>query len=184
MKRYIVTGAPGSGKTAIIHQLETEGFSVVEEAATDVIALWQAKGIVEPWTRPEFIDAILSLQQTRERRALFPSDLVQFHDRSVVCTAALADYLGFPRSENLLEELRRIRAEKVFEPRALFLKSLGFITPTEARRITYEEAVRFEQIHERVYRDLGFEITLIGPGSVSDRVNQIKRALSLETTAW
>jgi predicted ATPase len=38
MRRFIITGAPGSGKTAIIRQLELDGFSVVEEAATDVIA--------------------------------------------------------------------------------------------------------------------------------------------------
>ena len=39
MRRFILTGTPGSGKTAIIRQLELDGFSVVEEAATDVIAL-------------------------------------------------------------------------------------------------------------------------------------------------
>jgi len=180
MKRYVVTGAPGAGKTAIIRQLEADGFSVVEEAATDVIALWQAKGVAEPWTRPEFIDLIVSLQQTRERRAFFATDLIQFHDRSLVCTAALADYLGFPRPQSLLEELRRVKAESVFEKRVLFLKNLGFIRPTEARKITYDETVRFEQIHERTYQDLGFEIILIDPGSVLDRVRQIKRALSLK----
>lgn len=179
MKRYVVTGAPGAGKTAIIRQLEIDGFSVVEEAATDVIALWHAKGIAEPWTRPEFIDAVVSLQQTRERRAVCATDLVQFHDRSVVCTAALADYLGFPRPQTLLQELQRIRSDSVFQNRVMFLKNLGFITPTEARRITYEESVRFEQIHESAYRDLGFEIILIDPGSVSDRVEHIKRTLSL-----
>jgi predicted ATPase len=178
MKRYIVTGAPGAGKTAIIRQLEIDGTSVVEEAATDVIALWQAKGIAEPWARPEFIDAVVSLQQTRERRAVCATDLIQFHDRSVVCTAALADYLGFPRPQNLLQELRRVRAENVFQRRVLFLKNMEFITPTDARRISYEENVRFEQIHEQTYRDLGFEITLIDPGSVSDRVKQIKIAVS------
>jgi predicted ATPase len=182
MKKYIVTGAPGAGKTAIIRQLEIDGYSVVEEAATDVIALWQAKGIAEPWTLPEFIDAVVSLQQERERRAVCATDVVQFHDRSVACTAALSDYLGFPMSQNLLQELRRVRAENVFQSRVLFLKNLGFITPTDARRITYEETVRFEQIHERTYRDLGFEIILIDPGSVSDRMKQIKRMLSLDRT--
>ncbi|HEU0185820.1 MAG TPA: AAA family ATPase [Blastocatellia bacterium] len=182
MKKYIVTGAPGAGKTAIIRQLEIDGYGVVDEAATDVIVLWQAKGIAEPWTRPEFIDAVVSLQQIRERRAVCPTDDVQFHDRSVVCTAALADYLGFPTPQNLLQELRRVRAEDVFQSKVLFLKNLGFITPTEARRITYEETVRFEQIHERTYRDLGFEIILIDPGPVSERVKQIKRMLSLDRT--
>ena len=52
MRRFIITGAPGAGKTAIIRQLELDGFSVVEEAATDVIAAAQARGIAEPWTDP------------------------------------------------------------------------------------------------------------------------------------
>jgi hypothetical protein len=39
MPGYILTGAPGSGKTAILRQLELNGHTVVEEAATDVIAL-------------------------------------------------------------------------------------------------------------------------------------------------
>ena len=180
MKRYIVTGAPGAGKTAIIRQLEIDGFSVVEEAATDIIALWHAKGISEPWTRPEFIDAIVGLQQARERRAAAVADPIQFHDRSVICTAALADWLGYPRPAGLLQELRRIETEGVFQTSVLFLKNLGFITPTEARRITYEDTVRFEEVHERTYRDLGFAIIPIEPGSVSDRVEHIKRALSLE----
>ncbi len=70
--------------------------------------------------------------------------------------------------------------DNVFQSRVLFLKNLGFITPTEARRISYDETVRFEQVHERTYRDLGFEIILIESGSVWDRVNEIKRLLSLE----
>jgi predicted ATPase len=182
MKRYVLTGAPGAGKTAIIRQLELDGFSVVEEAATDIIALWQAKGITEAWRHPEFIDAIVSLQQTRERKGAGLPDLVQFHDRSVVCTAALADYLGVPRPQSLVRELRRIRTQNVFHGSAFFLRNLGFVTPTEARRITYEETVRFEQIHERTYGELGFEIISIGPASVSDRVREIKRALSLDQT--
>ena len=63
MRRFVITGAPGSGKTAIIRQLELEGFSVVEEAATDVIAAAHANGKTQPWTDPAFIDAVAKLQQ-------------------------------------------------------------------------------------------------------------------------
>ena len=90
MKRFILTGAPGSGKTAIIRQLELDGFSVVEEAATDVIAVAQAHGTAEPWTHPSFIDAVASLQRDRQIRASHQPDNIQFHDRCAVCTAALA----------------------------------------------------------------------------------------------
>jgi predicted ATPase len=175
MRRFILTGAPGSGKTAILRQLEADGFGVVEEAATDVIALWQARGVAEPWTIPAFIDAVIELQTQREARAASLSDLIQFHDRSPVCTAALARYLGYPISPSLERVLERITREAIFQKQVLFIKNLGFITPTEARRIGFEEMLRFERIHEEVYRQCGYELISIDRASLSERVAAIKK---------
>jgi predicted ATPase len=177
MKRFVLTGAPGSGKTSIIRQLELDGFSVVEEAATDVIALRQAQGIAEPWTHAAFIDSVVDLQKARQLRAPCERAHIQFHDRSAVCTAALALYLGYPMSDTLARELERIKSSPIFRKRVFFIRNLGFITHTEARRITFEETLRFERIHEETYRDFGFEIVSIEPGSVLDRVAAIKAAL-------
>ncbi|HZC22748.1 MAG TPA: AAA family ATPase [Candidatus Binatia bacterium] len=177
MKRFIVTGAPGCGKTAIIRQLEHDGFTVVEEAATDVIALEQAQGIAEPWTCPAFIDAVANLQKQRQVRATRKAGEVQFHDRSAFCTVALARYLGHPRSAAFELELERVQAEAIFQKRVFFVSNLGFITPTEARRISFEEALRFERIHEETYRDFGFEIFPVEPGTVAERVASIKSGI-------
>ena len=177
MRRFILTGAPGAGKTVLLRQLERDGFSVVEEAATDVIALEQARGVAEPWTKPSFIDLVVDLQTRRQLRAADVPDDVQFHDRSAVCTAALARFLGYPASEALSHELRRIEREGIFQKRVFFIRMMGFIKPTEARRISLEEAQRFEQVHEMTYRDHGFEIVPIEPGSVLDRAETIRRAL-------
>jgi predicted ATPase len=179
MRRFIITGAPGAGKTAIIRQLELDGFSVVEEAATDVIAAAHCQGTVEPWRQPSFIDAIARLQRDRQIRASCQPDEVQFHDRCVVCTAALAGYLGYPCSPFLASELERIQKEAVYQNRVFFIRNLGFITPTEARRISFEETVRFEKIHEETYRGLGFELVSIEPGSLAERVGIIKAAIAV-----
>src|SRR6516164_8547641 len=53
MKRYILTGTPGSGKTSLLHELKSQGYSVVEEAATDVIALEHRCGNLEPWMQAD-----------------------------------------------------------------------------------------------------------------------------------
>src|SRR5262245_1688869 len=139
MRRFIITGAPGAGKTAIVRQLELDGFSVVEEAATDVIAAAHAHGTDEPWTDPSFIDAIARLQRDRERRASRQPDDLQFHDRSVVCTAALAAYLAYPVSPLLAGELERVSREAIYQSRVFFVRHLGFVTPTGARRISFED---------------------------------------------
>jgi predicted ATPase len=177
LRRYIITGAPGAGKTAIIRQLELDGFSVVEEAATDVIAAAQAQGQNEPWTHPSFLDVVASLQRDRQIRASYQPHEVQFHDRCAVCTAALAVYLGHPVSPFLAGEVERIKKEAIYENRVFFIRNLGFVTRTEARRISFEEAMRFEKIHEETYRDFGFELVSVVPGSVAERVSMIKAAI-------
>lgn len=177
MRRFIITGAPGSGKTAILRQLELDGFGVVEEAATDVIAAAQAQGHAQPWTEPSFIDTVTCLQKQRQIRASHHPDEVQFHDRSVVCTAALAVYLGYSLPRLLSSELERIKEEGIYQERVFFIRNLGFVTPSEARRISFEETVRFEKIHEKTYQDVGFELISVEPGSVAERVDKIKAAI-------
>jgi predicted ATPase len=174
MRRFILTGAPGAGKTAILRQLELDGFDVVEEAATDVIALHQAAGVAEPWADAAFTGAIAELQHRRRTRTPPPGVEVQFHDRSAICTLALARHLGHSVGGSLVRELRRIAAEAVFERRVFFIRGLGFVTPTAARRIGPEDALEFEAVHEAVYRELGYELVFVEPAPLADRVRQIK----------
>jgi predicted ATPase len=177
MKRFILTGAPGAGKTAIIRQLELDGFAVVEEAATDLIALAQARGIAEPWTHLSFISEVSDLQTQRLAHSSQQPDEIQFHDRSIFCTAALAVYLGYSVPDTLSHEMDRVRTQAIYQTRVFFIKNLGFVTPTEARRISLEESLRFERIHEEIYRNSGFEMVAIERGSLSERVAAIKAAI-------
>jgi len=177
VRRFIITGAPGAGKTAIIRNLELDGFSVVEEAATDVIAAAHDRGTMEPWRDPSFIDAIARLQRDRQIRASHQPDDVQFHDRCAVCTAALAVYLGYTLSPFVASELDRIAVHAVYEHRVFFVRNLGFVTPTGARRISFEDTLRFENVHEETYRRFGFELVYLEPASVAQRAAAIKAAV-------
>ena len=150
---------------------------MVEEAATDVIATAQARGTAEPWTHPSFIDMVADLQKARQIRASYQPDDVQFHDRCVVCTAALAVYLGYPFSIFPTSELERIKNERIYETRVFFIRNLGSITHTDARRISFEETRRFERIREETYRKLGFELVSVEPGALLERVGMIKEAI-------
>ncbi|WP_416874976.1 ATP-binding protein [Kitasatospora sp. SC0581] len=175
MKRYLLTGTPGAGKTAVLRWLECAGYPVVEEAATDVIALRQAQGVPEPWTDPSFVDAVVALQRQRQEGAVGGPGEVRFFDRSPVCTYALAVYLGHPVTPFLARELNRIRAEEVYEREVFFVESPGFVTPTEARRISYEESLRFERIHREAYAGFGYVCVPIAPGPLADRAAAVVR---------
>ena len=123
MKRYILTGAPGSGKTSIIKALKNEGYDVIEEAATDVIANEQKLGNNEPWKYPNFIDTIIDLQKEREILTSKLSAEMQFYDRSPICTYALAIYLRFDPTRALLEEIDRIQKNHIYQKNVFFSKT-------------------------------------------------------------
>jgi predicted ATPase len=172
MPNYVLTGAPGAGKTAIVRQLERCGFRVVEEAATDVIALEQALGQAEPWACAGFTDKIVNLQRRRERLARTGPGVV-FFDRSPVCTLALSRFIGQPASALLSAEVDRVLSERVYEEAVFFVRSQGFVTPTAARRLTLEDAIAFEVVHQRTYCELGFTLIDVPAGPLVSRADRV-----------
>jgi predicted ATPase len=167
MRRFIFCGAPGSGKSSVIKELEKLGHTVIHEAATYVINIEQVKGIERPWEEPDFIDKIIRMQKERQMNAA--GDL-QFYDRSPFCAYALGKYLSYHKnvefkpSPILLDEIDRCLKNSVYQNNVFFFENLGFITHTDARKISYEDALIFEQTHLDAYKEFGFEIIMVPKG--------------------
>lgn len=178
MPSYVLTGAPGAGKTAVLRLLEVSGHAVVEEAATDVIALGHALGRGEPWRDRDFIDKVTRLQQQRQGSAAAAGDAAVFFDRSPVCTLALSRYLGRTTSRLLAAEVSRIVAEGTYDATVFFVHNQGFIEPTAARRISFEDSLIFEQLHEQAYRELGFKLIDVPAGPLNDRAALILQTIT------
>ncbi|MGA5428401.1 AAA family ATPase [Streptomyces koyangensis] len=173
MRRHILTGTPGAGKTTVLRALAARGHHTVAEAATDVIAREQARGVPEPWTGPDFITRVTAEQRARQQAAE-AADGPCFFDRSPVCTHALATYLGHPVPPALTAELTRLTTPPgLYEPYVFLLRPLGFVETTAARRISYEDALAFEKVHEESYRRFGFRLVGIPAAGVEERVDRI-----------
>ena len=177
MTRYILTGTPGAGKTAILRQLEQDGYATVEEAATDVIALQQALGIPEPWRDPGFIDRIVDLQHRRQTAADARAHGVMVFDRSPVCTLALSRHLGLAPSRALRDEIDRLQTQHLYARSVFFVRNLGFVEATAARRISFDEARAFERLHELAYLQLGFDLVEVPAGPLAARAARVREML-------
>jgi predicted ATPase len=179
--RFVLTGAPGAGKTTIAHGLARLGYRVIPEAATDVIAGLHADGKAEASLGLTFPDVVVEVQRARQQAAPPPGRppgpdgtptavWTHVYDRSPLCTLALAHYLDVPVSPVLAAEIDRVVREGVYDRRVLFVRPLGFVTPTAARRISYRQSLVFERHHEDAYRVHGFELVDVPAAPVPDRV--------------
>jgi predicted ATPase len=167
LQNYILTGAPGAGKTTLIEALKSKNYFTVNEAATDLITQQQAAGVK---------DKIVNLQKARQQ-AINPKELV-FFDRSPICTLALATYLGFAQSQLLLEEILRITKDEIYQKQVLFVENLGFMENTNIRTISFAEALKFEEIHKNIYQSLGYELITIKKSHIAARIKQVLQVIN------
>jgi predicted ATPase len=177
-RRHVLTGAPGAGKTVLGEALERRGYPLVPEAATDVIAELQGHGVQEPWEREDFLDRIIALQRLRTDEPPVGDPDVQLFDRSPLCTLALARHLDRKVTPLLASEVARVVDQRVFEPDVFFLRPLGFVVPTAARRISYADSLRFGAVHEEVYREYGFRLVFVEVATVEQRADVVQAHLA------
>ena len=85
---------------------------------------------------------------------------------------------GFPISTTLADELQRIKNERIYQTQVFFIENLGFCAPTDARKISFEDSLKFEKVHEETYRSFGYECLRVAPSDLAARVEQIKRYIS------
>ena len=82
-----------------------------------------------------------------------------------------------PRNPGLGGALRRDcqdHRERVYDRRVFFIRDIGFIEPTDARRITFEDSVEFERVHAQTYPALGYELVNVPRAEVADRTGMIE----------
>jgi predicted ATPase len=95
--RYVLTGSPGAGKTAVISELRDQGFKCAEDSPRQIIKARKAKGLPPRPPAHEFGKQVLAAD-VKQYEEFASADLLVFFERGVV------DALAGLRSSSLLDE--------------------------------------------------------------------------------
>jgi predicted ATPase len=172
---HIVTGGPGSGKSALIQALRARGISTMPEAGRAIIQDQVAiGGDALPWSdRRAFAELMLSWEMRSYRAALSLSGPVIF-DRGV------PDVLGYLRWSGLPVPSHVDRAAQLFRyhPRVFIAPPWAEIfAPDSARKQSFEEAEATYEAMAATYIALAYELIPLPLGTVQERAQFVMAAI-------
>jgi predicted ATPase len=171
---HILTGAPGTGKTAILDVLRA-GYPCIAEPAREILAEQRSIGGegVPDRNASRFVDLLLqrSIEKHAEARSL--GGVVLF-DRGVPDCVAYAERLGANPAPSVraASEYRYHRTVLVARPWA------EIYTTDEERKMPYEATLDFQDAIESAYARAGYTLVEIPRGSIQARITFVKEHLT------
>lgn len=168
---HVVTGAPSSGKTALVRELEKLGYRVIHEMARAYIETQMEQGRTLEEIRADkrsFENWILHAKIAIEVE--LPKDQVIIFDRAIPDSIAYFELAGLD-AKDAIGKSPRNRYKKVF-----LLDRLSYEVD-HARIEDSRIAIRLEQSLEQSYKMLGYEVTRIGVMPVEDRLRLVLKEM-------
>ena len=165
MALYVITGGPCSGKTTLISKLSEMGYITVPESARIIIDEHARRGVkIEDERRNDldFQKRVLEMKIRSEEG--LPKDKTVFLDRGIPDTIAYYRLLGFDVKE-IIDLCKERRYKKIF-----LLEQLPFVKDY-ARIEDAKTASTLSNLLLQAYSDLGYEIVIVPPVSVKERLD-------------
>lgn len=175
-KKIVLTGAPGTGKSTIIHELETRGHLCMHEISREVTLEAREKGTEQLFlTEPLlFSDMLLKGRTDQFVNAKTKESNLVFFDRGIPDVHAYMNYIGLDYPNRYLEISRHYKYDFVF-----MMPPWEEIYITDSERYeSFEQALAIHNHLSRAYEELDYSVVEVPKGSVAERTDYILDVIS------
>jgi predicted ATPase len=175
VKKYIITGGPGAGKTSLLQALQQAGFHCSEEASRRLIAEAMAnRSDCLPWIDlPRFAGKVLDRMIHSYSQATAHTGIT-FFDRGIPDIIAYLKAAALPVDDRYYTAVR----QHPYQQHVFILPPWKAIYVNDAERWqTFEEAVHLYTTIRETYQALGFTLVELPLAGISHRRDFIKSQL-------
>ena len=170
IRRILITGGPGAGKTAMLEELERRGYCVVPEVARTIIMNRRRDGLPSRPSPVEF--ALQVLQSDAEQYESSYSDIsdLAFFDRGILDSLGMLAQLDRLSSSDRDRFLERYPYQ---QPAFIFPPWREIYQADAERDQTFEQAVQIHDWLRRWYSRCDYDLLEVPFGSIRERCGYV-----------
>lgn len=180
--KIVITGGPGTGKTALIDQLKKKGFLVVPEIIRELTQKLSQDKIENQGSNPlemaqnpiDFNRSLIKARIDQYNKTRGVQDIV-FFDRGIPDVLAYMNFFQQKIPEEFISWTSTHVYDKVF-----ILPPWKEIYQTDAERFeSFEQATSLYDSLSKTYEDLGYPIVRVPIGTIEERIKIIFNHMTL-----
>jgi predicted ATPase len=174
-KKIIITGGPGTGKSSIIHYLESQGHHCLHEVSRQITLEAQQQGIEQLFLEQPllFSEKLLEARINQHNQAIALSKDLLFLDRGIPDVVAYMDYLGTPYPSKFTNACQNHDYDEIF-----LLPPWKEIYKSDNERYeSFEQAMLIHEHLKNAYITYGYEPIEVPTGPIIDRSRFIINSL-------
>jgi predicted ATPase len=175
LKRILLIGGPGSGKTTLIHAIEKKGIPVHHEISRDITVKAQKQGVEQLFLEDPLAFSN-ELLQRRIQQYLNPKNGINFYDRGIPDVAAYHKFTGDPIPDSYMIACKKYRYDMVF-----FLPPWEEIYQSDNERYeSYNQAIIIGKILTDFYQSQNYEVFTVPKLPVDQRLIHLLIAAGID----
>lgn len=177
IKKVVITGGPGTGKTSVINLLGKK-YPILKESARLVLnknKLFRGKDAEEARSTA-FQEAIWDLEIKHYKRALSLNKKLVFFDRGFIDGFAYCKYSKIPISKERFNQAKEIKYDFIFILDPLPKK---FYENDPKRSETYKESLKIHNFIYKTYKEFGYNPIRVPFDTVENRALFILKKLKI-----
>lgn len=171
VKKIIITGGPGTGKTSLIEELRKNNFKCFDEISREITLKYREKGIKQLFLSDPnlFSQELLNGRIEQFNNSTKLQADYAFFDRGIPDIIAYLNFKKVDLSKNILKSNDKYRYDMIFllEPWEDIYKS------DKIRYESFDQVITIDSYIKKTYKEFGYNPIIVPKDNIKNRVDFI-----------